>query len=1156
MVRWKASNAPLVRLEMGVQGLWELLSPVGLRVSNSHVRHKRMAVDASIWLTQFVRAMRESEGAMLPNAHLIGIFRRCCKLLFLGVKPVLVFDGATPALKRRTRDLRRAQRDRDVAKLRRLAERLLLNQMRSAAVNAVAGASRKPGRVAGARISKRRRLGSLSPPKEMTSTRTMLPGPGYDPFLDDLVVADEEQAGEADRDEDLVYQEPELRIELPDDLHEIDDEALANLPPNVQAEVFKQIRQAQRAHHRAQVMTRQSDPAEFSKAQIVGFMKNTALNRRIKSVRKAINSKSGANQRIASDSKRMYLLEEGDGVDDDLNPESSDSDGGAVPVRDVSPENQELDLLTRIRIQRERRQASHTGDEPVSSGARENAVPKDFGLGWASKVLHTGGHHKLGATVEDDVVDRDESSDEDVPLVAVKKSIEQRSIPNRKMNVESDSDGSMEWEDGATSASVPPATSSVSRNAEERDEYQVREAEGNQENPPGELNEKRISDGVEEKETPGKEAKSSKIGEDDVQWGESLEKNANDAELSATVARIDVEEDVDLQKAIILSIESSQRSTSERNPPVLVADEIRPQVVARTPLRDKEEAQVTAGKAAKHNVAENVNESAACAPPQYSSLVNRAVFGEPSQQPCDSQPTLENAVNAPSRSDFLREVREPTDVEEHEKEIRANEIDSDFREKGRDDVVSAFQEAVLSSDAKRNQAPEDKEDRDLIADQEVGDRFVATPIAVEEDDQIEKRWNKRKTVDEQQENELKEDVDIIEKDIISEIEKDKPEMPDSDVFEDDPTIRATIEKFVNDSEDHQLNEANIAAAENILNAKENEKSTEAKLSQLDLLHEAEMERLRADLEFERADLVRKQHQQRKVVESVTEEMIAETRDLLRLFGIPFLEAPMEAEAQCAFLNLKGLVDGVITEDSDAFLFGASTVYRRLFLEGKFAEAYDASTIKSELGIDREQLIKLAYLLGSDYTPGVRGIGIVNSMEVLEAFPGMKGLIELLEWTKSVTILDEEPDEETMQSKEHQAVRRQFCWKHRNVKRNWIFHPGFPNPQVAEAYWKPLVNTSEEPFSWKPVDFSALEQFCYKKFGWDSERFNDAIGPLRQELRERENRGPDQRRIEEFFKPHRFAKIKSERLQRAVQGIAGENAGKLMASPKKKSCKLE
>lgn len=87
-------------------------------------------VDASIWMIQFMKAMRDEKGEMVRHAHLLGFFRRICKLLYLRTKPIFVFDGGTPALKRRTVIARRRQRENAQAKIRKTAEKLLLNQVR------------------------------------------------------------------------------------------------------------------------------------------------------------------------------------------------------------------------------------------------------------------------------------------------------------------------------------------------------------------------------------------------------------------------------------------------------------------------------------------------------------------------------------------------------------------------------------------------------------------------------------------------------------------------------------------------------------------------------------------------------------------------------------------------------------------------------------------------------------------------------------------------------------------------------------------------------------------------------------------------------------------------------------------------------------------
>ena len=66
------------------------------------------------------------------------------------------------------------------------------------------------------------------------------------------------------------------------------------------------------------------------------------------------------------------------------------------------------------------------------------------------------------------------------------------------------------------------------------------------------------------------------------------------------------------------------------------------------------------------------------------------------------------------------------------------------------------------------------------------------------------------------------------------------------------------------------------------------------------------------------------------------------------------------------------------------LFSESDAYvscRHIFEGRKYVEEYHTSDVERELGMDRLGLICLALLLGSDYTEGVAGIGIVNAVEV-------------------------------------------------------------------------------------------------------------------------------------------------------------------------------
>ena len=73
------------------------------------------------------------------------------------------------------------------------------------------------------------------------------------------------------------------------------------------------------------------------------------------------------------------------------------------------------------------------------------------------------------------------------------------------------------------------------------------------------------------------------------------------------------------------------------------------------------------------------------------------------------------------------------------------------------------------------------------------------------------------------------------------------------------------------------------------------------------------------------------------------------QELLQLFGIPYIVSPMEAEAQCAQLELLGMTQGTITDDSDAWLFGATHVYKNFFNQTKFVEFYTAEAVHQNLG---------------------------------------------------------------------------------------------------------------------------------------------------------------------------------------------------------------
>lgn len=69
------------------------------------------------------------------------------------------------------------------------------------------------------------------------------------------------------------------------------------------------------------------------------------------------------------------------------------------------------------------------------------------------------------------------------------------------------------------------------------------------------------------------------------------------------------------------------------------------------------------------------------------------------------------------------------------------------------------------------------------------------------------------------------------------------------------------------------------------------------------------------------------------------------QELIQLFGLPYIIAPMEAEAQCAFLDAISLTEGTITDDSDIWLFGGQKVYKNFFNQKKHVIRFQAVDIQ-------------------------------------------------------------------------------------------------------------------------------------------------------------------------------------------------------------------
>lgn len=130
---------------------------------------------------------------------------------------------------------------------------------------------------------------------------------------------------------------------------------------------------------------------------------------------------------------------------------------------------------------------------------------------------------------------------------------------------------------------------------------------------------------------------------------------------------------------------------------------------------------------------------------------------------------------------------------------------------------------------------------------------------------------------------------------------------------------------------------------------------------------------------------------------LTRPMVEDAKRLLKLLGIPFVQAPSEAEAQTAYMALRGDVWAASSKDYDSLLFGAPRLVRYLTISGKEflpskgiarrlkPELINLSSFLSHYGITREQLIDMAILMGTDFNEGIKGIGPKTAVTLVKRY---------------------------------------------------------------------------------------------------------------------------------------------------------------------------
>ena len=213
--------------------------------------------------------------------------------------------------------------------------------------------------------------------------------------------------------------------------------------------------------------------------------------------------------------------------------------------------------------------------------------------------------------------------------------------------------------------------------------------------------------------------------------------------------------------------------------------------------------------------------------------------------------------------------------------------------------------------------------------------------------------------------------------------------------------------------------------------------------------------------------------------------------LLDILRIPYITSPTEAEATAAVLNSRGLVDAVLTDDIDAFLFGATTLIRSKSTDTSTAaskdlvDVYEMSELQRTCKIDRNGLVFIALVAGSDYSLGLSQVGVDSAVKLAPVY-GPK-LVQL-RWNGSINEFRNELHEELRTNKSNLLQRKKSSlealptsWPQAHSL-DFFYNDSNHSPPQSELN---RLQSQGDQFSSaiKQINYFHLWVWCRAEFGW-------------------------------------------------------------------------
>jgi flap endonuclease-1 len=139
--------------------------------------------------------------------------------------------------------------------------------------------------------------------------------------------------------------------------------------------------------------------------------------------------------------------------------------------------------------------------------------------------------------------------------------------------------------------------------------------------------------------------------------------------------------------------------------------------------------------------------------------------------------------------------------------------------------------------------------------------------------------------------------------------------------------------------------------------------------------------------------------------SLKDYMAEDSKRLLNLMGIPWVQAPSEGEAQAAHIVKRGDADYCASQDYDSLLFGAPRLVRNVTISGRRKlpgknvyikvepEVIELEQVLKECGITHGQLIDVGILVGTDFNPeGIKGLGPKTALKLIKEYGSLENAL--------------------------------------------------------------------------------------------------------------------------------------------------------------------